>query len=108
MQASDRFAAAGTSQYQRALKKVARKVKLRGGEKAAVQLVLVAEPTNQYDRKAIAVTFDGVVVGHVPREHTSGLHKVLRQVGGPVRMDGLLLEYDSGDLGIVFPGPGER
>ena len=35
------------------------------------QFPVLAEPTNRYDKRAVAIYRDGEIVGHVPRELAS-------------------------------------
>lgn len=39
--------------------------------------VLLPEPNNEYDRRAIAVMIDGMKVGHVPKTDTDLIHEVI-------------------------------
>lgn len=53
-----------------------------GREGISVILELVAEPSNQYDRNAIAIHIDGVIVGHIDRDEAPVLGAMLRKLGG--------------------------
>gem|GEM_PF-1993167 len=53
-----------------------------GREGISVILELVAEPSNQYDRNAIAIHIDGVIVGHIDRDEAPVVGAMLRKLGG--------------------------
>jgi hypothetical protein len=113
VEASERFALAGTSQYQGSIARAVKGVRPRqeagsGDEVWDVRLQVVAEPNNPYDKKAVAVLNGSRVVGYIPRQHTGAMRAALKQAGRvEVYVDALVLQYSSGDLGVVIPGPSE-
>lgn len=66
----------GESNYSSALRAIAR---ANGGSGTAyTQAILVPEPENPYDPKAIAVYMSGYKVGYIPREDTESVRQILQ------------------------------
>jgi hypothetical protein len=75
----------------------------------------VPEPSNKYDRNAVAVQIDGAIVGHIGRDEAPVVGAMLRKLGGAgghrcrgtirggadypfgVAIDGIPDAYDYGD-----------
>ncbi|HEX7949006.1 MAG TPA: HIRAN domain-containing protein [Candidatus Limnocylindrales bacterium] len=53
-----------------------------GREGISVILELVPEPSNKYDRNAVAVHIDGATVGHIDRDEAPLVGAMLRKLGG--------------------------
>jgi len=105
VQLGQRFAAAGTTQYQKALTKAGKRLAWseRGGERvAAVRVLLMGDPGNRYDPNAIAVTIDGKVVGYIPKDLTGKVRKAVGGHTGKVAMDAELVWTGDAYL-VAFP-----
>ena len=71
----------GESFYQEAIRRHVPSVEA-GREGVSVMLELVPEPSNRYDRNAVAVRIEGAIVGHIDREEALLVGTMLRKLGG--------------------------
>lgn len=69
----------GESYYSDSLRAVVQK--LGGTGEHSTMAVLIPEPENVHDNKAIAVYVEGHKVGHIPRDETSDYHVLMQQAG---------------------------
>lgn len=111
VKAPRRIYVAGTTAYQPQLERAAFRPKwtidpVTGDPVTPCKVRLVAEPTNAYDERAVAVKFGTMVVGYVPKEWLDWAHQAIAaNKGSRVFIDGLLIGYDDGEgnRGIVLP-----
>lgn len=115
----NRVRVVGESHYQSALKTAVQGRSSRGSEGAyRVQAMLVPEPTNPYDRRAVRVDVGGRTVGYLPRDHAEEYQPVLlkrlwgktgwcvgRVTGGGDRHYGIYLHLSGPDCLVPINTP---
>jgi hypothetical protein len=88
---NDDLAVVGTSNYQKALKRISNWTKSEGPEDRYHNAVVELEPTNPYDKYAIKVTVDGLLIGYIAKsDHRLMLGKV-RKAGGAAMAEAVLI-----------------
>jgi hypothetical protein len=101
----------GESQFQKHLEFCAGGRTQDGARVPLVTAVLVAEPNNPYDNKAIRVDVGGRCVGYIARDETHRFHPILRQlasVGRPASCRALITggwdrgNDDRGSFGVIL------
>ena len=95
------FEVVGESYYQDALSAICGGHCEEGHEVECVAM-LVPEPSNQYDRNAVAVHINGRKVAHLSREDAVEYHHALRQlsVRSPIKCDAIIVGgWDRGSRG---------
>lgn len=75
----------GEAHYQANIEAVAGGRTELGPSTQYVTAMLVAEPTNRYDRDAVRVEVGGLCVGYIARDGTMEFHPILRQLAGAGR-----------------------
>ena len=87
----------GESQYQPALREVARRTRV-------CEATLVAEPDNPFDANAVAVKIEGEVVGYVPRSHARRYQRRLLLLPEPMRCPAKLIggTRDKPSIGVLL------
>ena len=70
----------GEGHYERALAKIAGP-KTPNGVNMYVVARLVPEPTNRYDRNAVAAIIDGYIVGYLSRQQAINFHRAMNTRG---------------------------
>lgn len=81
----------GTSNYQDALKKVSTWTKREGPLDRYLEAVVEFEPTNPYDKNAIKVSVDGILIGYVAKSDHRLMMSKVRKAGGAARMEVIIV-----------------
>jgi hypothetical protein len=95
---NDEVAVVGTSNYQKALKRVSGWTKSEGPVERYHNAIVELEPTNPYDKNAIKVTVNGLLIGYIAKsDHRLMLGKV-RKAGGAALAEVVLIGGVDGKL----------
>lgn len=97
LELDDEVAVVGTSNYQKALKEISSWTKREGPVDRFHEGVIEFEPTNPYDKNAIMVTVEGLLIGYVAKSDHRLMTPKVRKAGGVALVDVRVIGGTDGD-----------